>query len=72
VVDQLRQRAPEVAAVDDPVDDAVLEEEFASLEAAGELDADGVGDGLRAGKADEVARTACSGPPAKVILSMAQ
>ena len=39
--------------MDDPVEEAVFEEELAGLEAFGELDADGLGDDLRAGEADQ-------------------
>jgi hypothetical protein len=39
--------------VDDPVQEAVLQEELAGLEALRELDADGLGDDLRAGEADQ-------------------
>lgn len=39
--------------MDDPVEEAVFEEELAGLEAFGELDPDGLGDDLGAGEADQ-------------------
>src|SRR5262249_58313626 len=53
VVEQLRDRAAQVAAVDDPVDEAVVEQELAALEPLGEADAHGLGDHLGAGEADQ-------------------
>src|SRR5690242_16387330 len=49
IIDELRDRALQVAPVHDPVDEAVLEQEFAGLEAVGELDAEVLLDHPRAG-----------------------
>src|SRR4051812_8682035 len=50
---QPRDLAAQVFSVDDEVDEAVVPEEFAALEAFGELDLDGVPNRARSGEADE-------------------
>src|SRR5205809_7387111 len=52
-VHQSRDLAAEVFAVDDEVDEAVLLEELAALEAFGQLNLDRVPDRPRAGEADQ-------------------
>ncbi len=47
VVDDSGELAAEVSAVDDHVDEAVLEHELGGLEAVGQLDLDRLGDDLR-------------------------
>ena len=53
VIDDLGDGASQVAAVDDPVDEAVLAEEFARLKAAGQLNPDGLLDHAGAGEPDQ-------------------
>jgi hypothetical protein len=58
VVDDAGDFAAEVLAGDDHVDEAVLEHELGGLEAVGQLDLDGLGDGAGPGEADLGARLA--------------
>src|SRR4051812_42552497 len=53
VIDEPGDFAAEVFAVDNEVEEAVLLEEFAALEAFGEFDLDGVPDRSRSREADE-------------------
>src|SRR5439155_1398868 len=54
--EQAAERVPELAALDDEVELAVLEEELGTLEAVGQRLADRLGDHAWAGEADERAR----------------
>ena len=56
VVDEAGDPAAEVFAVDDHVDEAVLQHELGGLEAVRQLDLDRLGDGARAREADKAAR----------------
>src|SRR5271167_1013601 len=55
-VQRARDVVPEIAAMHDGVEHAVLEEKFAALEAFGQLLADGLLDHTRPGEADERSR----------------
>jgi hypothetical protein len=53
VVDELSDRTLEVPPLDDPVDEAVFQQEFARLESARELHAHGLFDNARTSESDE-------------------
>src|SRR5579864_4578020 len=53
IINNTRNFSPQIFAMDDPINETVLQQEFASLETLGQLQPDGVPDGSFAGKANQ-------------------